>query len=116
MMTGNNECVWEVRENEGVAVVALGGEMNMHRTPALQAMLAQVCQDQPARLVINLEQVSHMDSSGLGTLVETLRRIRGYGGTLALCALPERVRGLFEITHLDRLFLIYPSEAEALAR
>ncbi len=114
-MIHEGQYVCEIRQHEGVPVVVLGGAVDMRHTPDLHERLGKICERRPARLVINLEHVSYMDSSGLGTLVVVLRRVHGYGGRVALCGLSERVRSLFEITKLDKLFSIHPTEAEALA-
>jgi anti-anti-sigma factor len=80
----------------------------MHET------LQQVTEDKPEQVVINLQDVSYMDSSGVGTLVAMFRRISSYNGKMSLCNVAPRVRGLFEITKLDKFFAIYDSEEEAL--
>jgi anti-sigma B factor antagonist len=113
-MTPGSDCIREIRRTAGSVVVVLAGEFNMHEVPAVQIALNELCKGRPARLVVDLGNVTCMDSSGLGVLVATLRRVREYHGQMALCALPARIRGLFEITHLDKAFSIYPSEAEAL--
>jgi len=77
--------------------------------------LVGACEEKPRRLVVNLEEVSYMDSSGIGTLVEVFRRVNAYDGKLGLCGISPRVRSLFEITKLDKFFKIYDSEPEALS-
>lgn len=105
----------QVRQANGATVVDLAGEVDMRSTPQLHERLVKICERQPPNLIINLAQVGYLDSSGLGTLVEALRRVRGYGGKLALCGVQQQVRGLFEITRLDQYFTIHDTEAEALA-
>lgn len=110
-----SSCVKDIRRQDGAVIVALSGEIDLHRTPEVHKALVGVCQERPARLVINLQEVSYIDSSGIGTLVEVFRRVNGYRGELRLCGLNERVYSVFEITKLNHFFKIYPSEAEALA-
>ena len=86
----------------------------MRSTPQLHAALAHLCVQKPAKLVIDLQAVEHMDSSGLGMLVEILRRVHAYGGKMSLCAASKLVRGMFEITRLDQFFRICATETEAL--
>ena len=113
-MAGDN-CVKDIRRQDKMVVVELTGEIDLHHTPEVHKALVAVCQEKPARLVINLKEVSYIDSSGIGTLVEVFRRVNGYQGELSLCCLNERVYGVFEITKLDHFFKICESEAEALA-
>ncbi|MFO0972852.1 MAG: STAS domain-containing protein [Phycisphaerae bacterium] len=106
--------VQEVRTTPDATVVVLSGEVDLHHSPALHAALVNVAAARPRRLVLNLGGVTYMDSSGVGTLVELLRRVNGYKGKLALVALTDRVRGVFEITKLDKFFTIFPTEEQAL--
>jgi len=114
-MTDNENCVKEVREKGSAIVVVLTGTVDMHHTPEVHKALIAACNLKPERLVINLEKVTYMDSSGIGTLVEVFRRVNAYHGKLGLCGLNDRVYSVFEITRLDKFFKIYESEAEALA-
>lgn len=114
-MAEPSKIVREVRREGDAAVVVLAGEVDLHHTPEVHKALITACQQEPKRLVINLESVSYLDSSGIGTLVEIFRRVNGYGGKLALCGLSDRVHSVFEITKLDKFFKIYDSEPEALS-
>ena len=67
------------------------------------------------KIVVNLNGVSYVDSSGLATLVEMLKRTRTYGGKMRLSDLASKVKSLFEITKLEKLFEIYSTEEEAKA-
>lgn len=114
-MGANDSTVKAVRKDGSATVVTLRGEVDLHRTPEVHRALIEACERQPERLVVNLADVSYMDSSGIGTLVEIYRRVNGYNGQLMLCGLNERVHSVFEITKLDNFFRIYPTEAEALS-
>jgi anti-sigma B factor antagonist len=107
--------VLNVRWEAQAAVVELIGDIDMHQTPSLHAAMIELCERQPQPLVLDLQKVPYLDSSALGMLVEVFRRVKAYGGSMRLCGLRDRVRGIFEITHLDRYFSIYPGQAEALA-
>ena len=114
-MADNSGSIKDVRSEGDAVVVALGGEIDLHQAPTVHETLITACAGKPKCLVINLEAVSYMDSSGIGTLVEVFRRVKAYDGRLALCRINSRVRSLFEITKLDKFFAIYDTEAEALA-
>lgn len=114
-MGTNSSCVKEVRRQGTATVVVLTGEVDLHHTPEVHKALVAACEQKPPSLVINLQEVSYMDSSGIGTLVEVLRRVNAYQGKLGLCHMNDRVYSVFEITKLDHFFKIYKTEAEALA-
>ena len=114
-MSQESGTVKEVRQVGAATVVSLAGEVDLHHTPEVHRVLVAACQGQPRLLVVNLEAVRYLDSSGIGTLVEVFRRVNGYGGKLVLCGLNDRVHSVFEITKLDRFFKICQSEEEALS-
>lgn len=66
------------------------------------------------KVVFNLEKMSHIDSSGLGLLVQLLQRANIKGGSLKLACLQPHPRIVFDITKVYRVFDIYDTEAAAL--
>jgi len=64
------------------------------------------------RIVLNLTEVDFIDSSGLGAIVSSLKKI-GTEGDLVICAVKETVMSLFRLTRMNRVFDIFPSEDEA---
>lgn len=63
-------------------------------------------------VLIDLEGVTFMDSSGLGALVIALKTVRTAGGKLFLCSINDQVKMLFQLTSMDRVFEIFSSRAE----
>lgn len=63
-------------------------------------------------VLIDLKEVTFIDSSGLGALVSALKSVRGNGGKLFLCSINAQVRMLFELTSMDRVFQIYANRDE----
>lgn len=100
-------------ERDGVMVYQVGGEINISTSPELKKLFEK----QPSKkLVVDLEKVSYIDSSVLATLVEILKKIKSQGGALGLAGMSEKVKSLFEITKLDKLFVISSNQQEALSR
>jgi anti-sigma B factor antagonist len=87
-------------------IVRVGGEVNLRSSPQLRGLLMRVIAQDPGRLIVDLSKVSYMDSSGVGTLVEIKRLVEREGGRLVLAALQPRVRGVLEISQLDKFFTI----------
>ena len=67
------------------------------------------------RVVMDLQKMAHIDSSGLGALVSVLQWVNSNGGSLKLFGLQSRPKIVFEITKVYRVFEIFETEAEALA-
>ncbi|MDJ1172973.1 STAS domain-containing protein [Roseofilum capinflatum] len=63
-------------------------------------------------ILIDLKEVTFIDSSGLGALVAALKTVRSAGGKLFICSINEQVRMLFELTSMDRVFEVYNSREE----
>ncbi len=100
-------------QQDGVTIIQVNGEINISTSPALK----KIFEKEPSKkIVVDLEKVSYIDSSGLATLVEVLKRARSQGGALGLAGMSDKVKSLFEITKLDKLFSIFPNLQEAVGR
>jgi anti-anti-sigma factor len=104
----------QVSQHDGATVIKLAGEIDMNHSPAVHQSLVEVLTAKPARLIIDLTAVSYMDSSGVGILVDALRRMRASNGKLALVAVAPRVLSVLQITKLDQFFEMYATLPEAL--
>ena len=65
------------------------------------------------KIVLDLSRLRFSDSSGLGAFISCLRKVNANGGDLKLCAMSDRVRALFELVQLQRVFDIYSTREEA---
>jgi anti-anti-sigma factor len=112
---GQQNPVRQVRWIGRSVVLDVAGDVDLSRSLAFQQSLLAVLDKHPLMVVVNLEKVPYMDSSGVASLVKLLSRARKQKVSLRLAGLTKRVRSIFEITRLDGVFEIYPSEQEALA-
>jgi anti-sigma B factor antagonist len=96
-------------------VVPLKGEIDLHVSPTVTASLNEVIDKKPDRLVVDLADVSYIDSAGLAALIQAMQKVEGYGGKLMLAGLQETVRSIFELSRLDQVFQIFPDVDAALA-
>lgn len=107
--------VQTVKTENGIAIVKVVGAVDMHSSPGLRSELLKVLNGKLSAVVVNLEEVPFMDSSGLATLVEALQVTRQKNVKLKLVNLSPRVWSVFKIARLDTIFEIFDNEAEALA-
>ena len=63
-------------------------------------------------VLIDLKDVTFIDSSGLGALVSALKAVRSAGSKLFICSINAQVKMLFELTSMDRVFQIFPNQDE----
>ncbi len=97
-------------EQDGVAVFQVNGEINISTSPELRKLFEK---EQKKKIVIDFEKVTYIDSSGLATLVEVLKKTKTQGGSLGLASMSDKVKSLFEITKLDKLFSIFQNQNDA---
>lgn len=105
---------WRIRATDNISVLEIGGEIDLHSAPDLRNELHRLTESKAPRLVVDLTEVTFIDSTGIGVLVGGLRRAREKGGSLAFCAAQPRVRRVFEITGLLRALPLHNTRDEAM--
>lgn len=93
-------------DRDGVAVVKVGGEVDVYTAPQLRGALDREIAEGRVRLVIDLDDVTFLDSTGLGVLVGRLKLVRKQAGWLRLVCSNDRILRVFRITGLDKVFAI----------
>lgn len=104
----------KIDQKNNVWVCRMNGEIDINTAPQIKKAFDKMLSEKREKILINFKEVSYVDSSGLATLVEMLKNIRSYGGKLKLSSLSPKIRSLFEITKLEKLFDISNDEEEAL--
>ena len=99
---------------DGVAVVGLDGEADLHTAPILRDALNEAIDRTPHTVVVDLTAVTFIDSMMLGVLLSATRRARPNGTELRIVVVDPHVRRIFELTLLDRVMKLYPSMELAL--
>ncbi len=94
-------------------VVRLAGELDLYNVAEVSTALAGIASDPPERVVVDLTEVSFVDSTALGALVEAQRELRG-GSRLLLAAPGSDVRRALEVSGLARHFAVHDTVEDAL--
>ena len=105
----------EVSERDGWSVVEVGGEIDVATAPRLREQLIALVNDQRYHIVVNLEAVDFIDSTGLGVLISGLKRVRTHGGRFSLVCTEPRILKVFEITGLLTVFNVCGTMEDAIA-
>jgi anti-sigma B factor antagonist len=100
---------FDVIDKDRWTVVVVRGEIDVATAPRLREELISLVNEGRLRLVVDLDSVDFIDSTGLGVLVGALKRIRTHDGELVLVCTAPRITKGFEITGLDRVFSIHDS-------
>jgi anti-sigma B factor antagonist len=103
------------RRSNGVVILDLEGNIRLgDGSIDFRQHIRQLVQDGEKRILLNLESIAYVDSSGLGELVAGFTSVQKIGGEIKLVHLTRRVNELMMITKLLTVFDIYDNEAEAL--
>lgn len=96
-------------------VVAVSGEVDIATAPKLREKLVELSSQGAQQVVVDLEAVEFLDSTGLGVLIGGMKRLRGLDGDLTLVCTQPRILKVFEITGLNRAFSIHGTVDAAVA-
>jgi stage II sporulation protein AA (anti-sigma F factor antagonist) len=100
-----------------VLCVRLSGELDHHSADELREKATSAIESYGIRhIVLNLEQLSFMDSSGLGVILGRYKQIKQLHGEMVVCAISPAVQRLFDMSGLFKIIRLEPSEENALQR
>jgi anti-sigma B factor antagonist len=97
-------------------MISLAGEVDLYTAPEFKQQLLEVIGQGGKEVVVDFSDTTFIDSTTLGVLVGGVKRLRTNGGQLSLVCRDRNITKIFEITGLDRVFTIYPSRDEAVAK
>jgi anti-sigma B factor antagonist len=100
-------------EMGNASVLSLAGEIDVYTAPRLRQAIIDLVEAGKTNLVIDMEKVDFLDSTGLGVLVGGLKRVKTNDGSLAIVATQDKILKIFDITGLNKVFSIHGSLAEA---
>jgi len=106
----------ETARRGSVLIAALSGELDDHEAESVRNLLDRELQRTGIlRLILDLEEMTFMDSSGLGVILGRYRKLKALGGELAIVCVPVSVSRLFEISGMRKIINIYRKREDALS-
>jgi anti-sigma B factor antagonist len=102
-------------EADGTTVVAVGGEIDVYTAPRLRDKFTELVAAGSYDIIVDMQNVEFLDSTGLGVLVGGLKKVRAHEGSLDLVCNQDRLLKIFRITGLAKVFVIHESAEAALA-
>ena len=99
----------ETRQEKDHTIIEVGGEIDVYTAPKLRDQMTELVDQGQYNLIVDLEKVDFLDSTGLGVLVGGLKKVRAHDGSLELECTQERLLKIFRITGLAKVFVIRDS-------
>jgi len=104
-----------VFEKQNAAILKIVGDVDLYSSPQVRKKILALMKKKTENLLVDLDGVSYMDSSGVATLVEALQLMKKRRGKLKLFNLRPAIRDVFELSRLDKVFDICEDENQAMA-
>lgn len=101
------------KRKEDVVICYINGEISIDTVCKLKEVFKKLIDDKSRKILLNFNDLDYIDSSGLASLIELSRNLKDIHGLVFLSNLSPKVRPIFGITKLDRIFKIYDTEGEA---
>lgn len=113
-MPAKDRITVSVDHRDGIALIFVGGEIDLNTAPALEAAVADVLGEQPTALIAELSGVDFMGSVGLKILAATQEQI-GAGALFAVVATGPATRRPIQLTDMDETLPLYSTLDDAVA-
>lgn len=97
----------------GLSVVRADGELDVSNAPQLRQTITTALDEGSGKVIVDLSTVTFMDSTTLGVLIGAHNRVRESGGALGVVAPDDKIRRVFRITGLDKVFTLYDTVPDA---
>lgn len=102
------------RSKGEVVILDISGEIDLYNAPEIKDIINKLIEERKYNVIINLEKVSYIDSSGIGALISSLSNLKKYQGGLKIINVYASVRKVFELTKLTSFFEIFDAEEDAI--
>jgi len=100
--------------NNEIRGINIEGENDVYTSPKVKEALNDLIQKGNYNIIVNLEEVSYIDSTGLGVLIGALKRVKENKGDIKLVCTNLQIKKIFDITGLVKIFDLYDTEEQAL--
>lgn len=101
--------------DDHTSVIELEGEVDVYTAPQLKQQIITLLDNNTTKVIVDLTSVDYLDSTALGVLIGGLKRLRERDGSLDLVCPNPRIRRIFEITGLDKIFDIHQTQDEVVS-
>ncbi len=103
-----------IRDSGEKKFIAVNGEIDLFNVADFKKTLFQLTEGEFSSIIVDMKNVSYIDSSGIGVLVAGQKKMRAHSGQFALVNVGEDVHNILKLATLDKFFKIYMNESEIL--
>lgn len=106
----------EIREKkvDDIVLLSLEGRLDATSAKDLKKKVGTLTQEKRLRIILDMSEINFIDSSGLGSLVASLRSVNKLGGDIKIATIQDPVRVIFELTRLHHIFEIFDDKESAI--
>ncbi len=101
------------KEISSISIIEVEGEIDLYNSKILKDMIDSLIKEGKYKLILNLQNVPFIDSSGIGTIMTSMYKLRKYGGNLKVSNVFGSVARIFKMTGLETSIEVYKEEEEA---
>ncbi|MDD5747812.1 MAG: STAS domain-containing protein [Actinomycetota bacterium] len=103
----------EVEEKEGFNIVSVVGELDVYTVPLFRKVLLKIEGDRKHDIVLDLSKMTFIDSSGIGSLIETYQKVTSSEGSIVFVVENPRILKILKMVNLDSVFNIFSNLGKA---
>ena len=104
----------DVKDAEGCKILNVCGDVDVYTSPKVKEHINSLIEKEVYKIVVNLEDVRYVDSTGLGVLIGTLKKVKEHNGYIVLVCTNPQIKKIFQITGLVKIFNMFVNNEEAI--
>jgi len=105
---------FEIRTENGIDIIDVTGQLDAFTTPDVKAEFSKLTDARHFKLVLNLQKVDYVNSTGIGSIVAVAQQVRRRKGDLKIFGMTENIRKVFDLVGASKILEIFKTEQEAL--
>ena len=104
----------DIKEGEGCNILNVCGDVDVYTSPKVKESINALIEKEIYNIVVNLEDVRYVDSTGLGVWIGALKRVKEHNGNIVLVCTNPQIKKIFQITGLVKIFSIFANNEDAI--
>jgi anti-sigma B factor antagonist len=94
------------KRESGALILGLEGKFDIEEASRFESAINEVLPEKIPLIALDMEALTYIDSSAIGSIIKSMNLVKNYGGELVLIGLAPRIRNIFELARLESFFVI----------